>query len=342
VILSAIKNNLVPPIRRLHRTGSNVGQRLIAELRQGRIVIVDTSLLGSEEAFAVSGLLLKGIFDFNRRHFTDPAQAVVRCLAVIEEAQAVLGNRDIDDRNIFVRWVKEGRKYDLGVILITQQPGAIADQIISQGDNFFVLHLLNDADLATLKRHNAYFADDILGVIRSEPIPGNCYFWSAPDQPFVLPVRVPEFGRDNSRTAGAPKTAKRTARPRVLADDLEGLLLGILGSHPSVWLYPVATPDGQAKRDSAEIAFAFDYLVNSVASRLRDTGAPHAGDDPGVWLHQELPLRVDQTLATLGGRQGYAILASAMRKVWVLRADVVPLSGGKKLRTEMVEVRAAI
>ena len=100
--------------------------------------------------------------------------------------------------------------------MVTQQPGAIADQIISQGDSVFVLHLLNDADLASLKRHNAYFSDDILGVIRSEPIPGNCYFWSAPDQPFVLPVRVRHLGAADSRStpadtasASAPETGRR-------------------------------------------------------------------------------------------------------------------------------------
>ncbi|MCO6435466.1 MAG: ATP-binding protein [Phycisphaerae bacterium] len=248
VSLAAIKNNLVPPIRRLHRANSPVGRNLIEELRQGRIIIADTSLLGSEDALAVSGLLLRRLFEHNRRHFTDPARSIVRCLAMIEEAQAVLGDREMDDRNIFVRWVKEGRKYDLGVVLVTQQPGAIADQIISQGDNFFVLHLLNDADLATLKRHNAYFAEDILGVIRSEPIPGNCYFWSAPDQPFVLPVRVREFGKSGTKQRAFAARLETTAESSKAAGgeiDLQPVVLGILGGHPNVWLYNVATRDGK-------------------------------------------------------------------------------------------------
>ena len=37
------------------------------------------------------------------------------------------------DRNVFVRWVKEGRKYGLGCVLVTQQPSSISGQIISQG-----------------------------------------------------------------------------------------------------------------------------------------------------------------------------------------------------------------
>lgn len=345
VILAAIKNNLVPSVRRLHRTGSAIGQRLIEELRQGRIVIADTSLLGSEDAFAVSGLLLKRVFSFNRRHFTDPTRSVVRCLAVIEEAQAVLSSRDIDDRNIFVRWVKEGRKYDLGVILVTQQPGAIADSIISQGDNFFVLHLLNDADLATLKRHNAYFADDILGVIRSEPIPGNCYFWSAPDQPFVLPVRVREFRR-SGKPAEAPvkRTKAKTERTRTKSEGvaLESLVLGVLGSHTGVWLYPVASHDRKSSSEPAEIAFAFDYLMSAAAGRLRESGVLIPAEDPAMWLRQELPAKIEQVLTALGGRPGYAVLASATRRVWVLPARTVRMSGGKPLRAEAVEVRRSV
>ena len=141
------------------------------------------------------------------------AGQTVRCLTVLEEAQTMLGDRTLDDRDVFVRWVKEGRKYGLGCILVTQQPSSISNQIISQGDNFFVLHLLNEGDLQTLKRHNAYFSDEILGFIRGEPIPGNCYFWSAPSQPFVLPARVCNFESVCQRTIPAREKA-----PVVLAD----------------------------------------------------------------------------------------------------------------------------
>ncbi len=180
------------------------------------MVIVDLSLLGSDDSLATAGMLMQRIFQHNVRHLTDVAGPTVRCLAVLEEAQTFLGERTLDDRNVFVRWVKEGRKYGLGAILVTQQPGSIANQIISQGDNFFVLHLLNENDLQTLQRHNAYYSDEILHFIRSEPIPGHCYFWSAPNQPFVLPVRVCNFEtvcptpwRDAPARTASPPAAKQ-------------------------------------------------------------------------------------------------------------------------------------
>ena len=114
-------------------------------------------------------------------------------IAVLEEAQSVLGRRTSEE-SPFVQWAKEGRKYGLGAIMVTQQPGSMAPELLSQGDNFFTFHLLSADDLKTLQRHNAHFSDDILASVLNEPIKGNCFFWSAPDQPFVLPARILDFG----------------------------------------------------------------------------------------------------------------------------------------------------
>jgi hypothetical protein len=57
---------------------------------------------------------MRRIFQHNLRHLTDMAGQTVRCLTVLEEAQTMLGDRTLDDRDVFVRWVKEGRKYGLG------------------------------------------------------------------------------------------------------------------------------------------------------------------------------------------------------------------------------------
>src|SRR5262249_15084676 len=101
----------------------------------------------------------------------------------------------------FVSWVKEGRKYDLGALMITQQPGSIPDELLSQGDNFFVFHLLSQGDLVALKRANAHFSDDLLSALLNEPLVGHGIFWSsAPGtdrhaRPYPLSVRVLDFNK---------------------------------------------------------------------------------------------------------------------------------------------------
>jgi DNA helicase HerA-like ATPase len=337
VSLGAIKNNLVPPIRRLHRSGSTLGKNIIEELKQNRVVIADVSLLGAEDGLAITGMLMRRIFQHNVRHLTDVAGPTLRCLAVLEEAQTMLGDRTLDDRDVFVRWVKEGRKYGLGCVLVTQQPSSISNQIISQGDNFFVLHLLNESDLQTLKRHNAYFSEEILEFIRSEPIPGNCYFWSAPSQPFVLPARVCNFEsvcQRISKSTAAPEPARPD--PKRLSDLTAKAVKEALVSDSRVWLYPVRVLHG--KPEAGLIAVSREYLVHAVYNSITADSAVKVMRDGGRWLEDRLGIEIEAVLNRHKARTGYATLAGAARPVWVLRQSQLKLEKGKRVRPEAVEV----
>jgi len=141
----------------------------------------------------LSGLILRRIFDRNQKEFTEADSKTIPTIAVIEEAQSVLhGNTTTSEP--YIAWVKEGRKYDLGALLITQQPGSIPVDILSQGDNWFVFHLLSSTDLYNLQRANAHFSHDILSVLLNEPIPGQGIFWSsASEKPYPISLRVLSF-----------------------------------------------------------------------------------------------------------------------------------------------------
>lgn len=189
--IAAAKSNMVNVVRALHDPNSRLLDGTLRALREGCVVVVDISLLNSAAGKLFSGLVMRRIFSHNQENFTGEA-GVIPVIAIIEEAQSVLG-RKLDDTSPFVEWVKEGRKYDLGSIMITQQPGSMAPELLSQGDNWFAFHLLSESDAKTLNYHNAHFSDDVLSHLIGEPIPGNCYMWSAPAQPFVLPVRISDF-----------------------------------------------------------------------------------------------------------------------------------------------------
>ena len=190
----AMRSNLVTIVNRLHDPKGTLQTVVKNLLAKGMIVVVDLSLVTGAIGLQISGLLLKSIFDHNQFNFTsaEGREGIIPTIAVLEEAQSVLGRR-AKDESPFVQWAKEGRKYGLGAVLVTQQPGSMAPELLSQGDNFFAFHLLSAHDLKTLQQHNAHFSDDILASILNEPIKGNCYFWSAPDQPFVLPARIRNF-----------------------------------------------------------------------------------------------------------------------------------------------------
>ena len=190
----AIVNNIVPVVRRLHNKAARMLEGILWHLEKGHIVVVDISLMSSAHGRWIASLIMDEIFQSNQANFTaGSTRDLLNVVVVVEEAQTVLSGRRREGDTIFVEWAKEGRKYGLGSLFITQQPGAIPTELVSQGDNFFVFHLLSADDLFSLKRANAHFSDDILAEILNEPIPGNAYLWSAPYQPFVIPLKVENF-----------------------------------------------------------------------------------------------------------------------------------------------------
>jgi hypothetical protein len=189
--IGAARSNMNNIVRMLHDPASRLLSGTLQGLADGSVVVIDISLLSSSAGNNVAGLILRRIFSHNQENFTG-GQAPIPVVAIIEEAQSVLG-RNLEESSPFVEWVKEGRKYELGAVLVTQQPGSLAPELLSQADNWFAFHLLSEGDAVVLGKYNSHFSNDILSHLIAEPIPGNCFMWSAPHQPFVLPVRVRNF-----------------------------------------------------------------------------------------------------------------------------------------------------
>jgi hypothetical protein len=189
----AARSNMTAIVRMLHDKNSQLMDKLLYSLAQGKLCIVDVSQLRGGPSLILSGLILQRIFDHNQQEFTEAESRTIPTIAVVEEAQSVLNGKS-GAADTYVAWVKEGRKYDLGAVLITQQPGSIPDEILSQGDNWFIFHLLSSSDLASVQRANAHFSQDILSVILNEPIPGHCVFWSSVGgKPYPLSLRILSF-----------------------------------------------------------------------------------------------------------------------------------------------------
>lgn len=195
---TAAISNITSVVKMLHDPNSRFLDQLMYALSGGKLCIVDMSQYSSESALILSGLVLSRIFDHNQREFTRSESKTIPTIAVIEEAQSVL----TPGKNAtapFISWVKEGRKYDLGALMITQQPGSIPTDILSQGDNWFVFHLLSDKDLQDVRRANAHFSNDILSSLLNEPIVGQGVFWSSVSvggngiKPYPVPIRVLSF-----------------------------------------------------------------------------------------------------------------------------------------------------
>ena len=189
----AARSNMTAIVRMLHDKSSQLMDKLLYALKEGKLCVVDVSQLRGRSALTLSGLILHRIFDHNQQEFTEAESRTIPTIAVVEEAQSVLNERAIG-ADPYIAWVKEGRKYDLGAVLITQQPGSIPDEILSQGDNWFIFHLLSAYDLGSVQKANAHFSQDILSVLLNEPIPGHCVFWSSVGgKPYPVSLRILSF-----------------------------------------------------------------------------------------------------------------------------------------------------
>lgn len=195
-IAGGIRNTLLDLVAKLHDPTSIALDAVQKGLSDGKLVIVDLSLMRGRPATTFSAILLRWLFEVNVEEHTKPDSQAIPIIALIEEAQKVLEEKTASNAP-FIEWVKEGRKYDLGSVLVTQQPGAIEHEIVSQSDNMFVFHLLSGQDLSALRTANGHFSEDILACLLNEPIEGQGVFWSSAGRSkttYPIPFRAYDFG----------------------------------------------------------------------------------------------------------------------------------------------------
>lgn len=138
-------------------------------------------------------------------------------LFVLEEAHRYLSNKEDGlTSNLVQRIAKEGRKFGVGLMIISQRPSEIDDTILSQCGTLFALRLTNNTDRSKVK---AAMSDGLSALIDSLPIlrtgeaiiigesvklPSRCKF-KLPPQGFYPDSQDPEV----SKAWAEPRDPKR-------------------------------------------------------------------------------------------------------------------------------------
>lgn len=134
-------------------------------------------------------------------------------LMVMEEAHRYLGhNNENPARDAVQRIVKEGRKFGLGAMVVSQRPSEIDDTILSQCGTFFALRLSNSADRSSVQ---AALPDSLAGIVDSLPVlrTGEAVITGeAAKLPVRCRITLPD---EEFRPASEdPPVAERWSRPR--------------------------------------------------------------------------------------------------------------------------------
>ena len=89
-------------------------------------------------------------------------------LIVMEEAHRYLGRDNIGrSKSVVQRIVKEGRKFGVGAMIVSQRPAEVDDTVLSQCGTFISLRLTNTSDRSKVQ---GALPDNLAGVANSLPI----------------------------------------------------------------------------------------------------------------------------------------------------------------------------
>lgn len=119
---------------------------------KSKITIMDMSGIPFDVVNTIVALIARIAFDFN---FWNPNRRELPILLVLEEAHNYLSMNakgSTAARLTVERIAKEGRKYGVSVMIVSQRPSEISETILSQCNNFVILRLLNPVDQAYIKR----------------------------------------------------------------------------------------------------------------------------------------------------------------------------------------------
>jgi len=190
----------------------SVGRRILDELLEGKVVLVDVSGLGGTEEVLVASFLTRRVIEEwqgafledPERHKSLPVVAVA-----LEEAQRVLSANKDRESNVFPRVAREGRKFGVGLLAVTQQPKLLDDELLSQFNTFFVLGLADEKDRNIL-RSSAKQDLSALGPEIQTLMPGECLVVNL-EAPFAVPALLSLY--DDVVRSTPPAPAPRPVAP---------------------------------------------------------------------------------------------------------------------------------
>ena len=156
-------------------------QQFLGYLNKANITVIDLSGIPFEVLSITVSLISRLIFDFcfhySKMKHEQAALNDVPVMIVCEEAHNyVPSNNDAaykSSRKSIERIAKEGRKYGLSLMVVSQRPSEVSDTIFAQCNNFVALRLTNNDDQNYVRRlfpDNSNAITDVLPNLA----PGEC------------------------------------------------------------------------------------------------------------------------------------------------------------------------
>jgi len=194
--------------------GKRTIKDIVERLDEGKIVILDTSTMSKDLEILIASMIMSEIFERHKRckegrdekcKFDElPVVSVV-----LEEAPRVLGG---EGSNIFKTIAREGRKFNVGMIAITQLPSMIPREIMANLNTKLILgnetKSERDAIISSAPQDLSKDSKMIASLDKGEAIVSSIF------TKFAIPVKIDLFEDTVERSRKAePKKVKMAPPP---------------------------------------------------------------------------------------------------------------------------------
>jgi hypothetical protein len=148
--------------RFVHPTESSLPE-ILAALDENKVVLIDIPGMSDAAELFILSAISRAIFKERQNRFIKEGSEAAggRVLISIEEAQRVLSQRS-EKTGIFREIAMEGRKFGVGLGVITQQPKNIDQRVLAQMNTLFVMGLADRQDreiIASSAKHDLRVLD---------------------------------------------------------------------------------------------------------------------------------------------------------------------------------------
>lgn len=192
-------------------------QRILGDLAQGRLVIVDQALGHPAMNQRSAEQIMWRVLQSQQHRFVNPEMDAAGNLlkpppiiVYVEEAHTLLPRgEEKDNTRIWPRIAKEGAKFNIGLVYSTQEPSSIQTNILTNTENWFISHLNSSDETRQLDKHND-FADFTAGI-RKVNVPGFVRM-KTHSNPYTLPVQIHEFAPPQVVRTDGKSTSRNVSR----------------------------------------------------------------------------------------------------------------------------------
>ncbi len=173
--------------------GKNTITDITNDLEEARTVIIDTSYFGGALEILIGTIITQEIFERYKYHKKTGASTTKPTISIVlEEAPRVLGKNVLEQgSNIFETIAREGRKFKVGLIAITQLPSEIPKNILANMNTKIILGLeMNSERLAVIESSPQDLSQDtktIASLDKGEALVTSTFTKCA------LPIKIPLY-----------------------------------------------------------------------------------------------------------------------------------------------------